>query len=127
MNFLPKIIEDIIIDYKEDLERTEKFKKAIKPINNMRKHYLYQEGFINELEIYVDNHYLEPSFNYVKSYKDYYAKDDLCVSFLKYIKYNLRKGNIEYPLNSDWICLNKDMKCDDYKKTDYYNSFPEEF
>jgi len=46
MNFLPKEIEDIIVDYKNQLEYTEKYDKVIGELNNTLKHYSIKNDIV---------------------------------------------------------------------------------
>jgi len=126
MDFLPKELEDIIIDYKEDLEQFDKFKKAIKPINDLEKRYLYQYRRQQiETEIYVDNHYIQETI--LNTNRGREIKYNMQCELEKYIQEKVEIGDIDYALCLDWICLNKDLDVADYRETDYYNSFPEEF
>jgi len=117
MNFLPKDIENLIIDYKEDLEKTEKLKKAVKPIKNMKKRYLYNYYTLDaQFEIFVDNKYLQIT-DFSRDTR-IYAMENL---------YHICNYFDNIGLNAIWSCKDKNLEQTSFKDTDYYDSFPEEF
>jgi len=121
MNFLPKDIENLIIDYKEDLEKTEKLKKAVKPIKNMKKRYLYNYYTLDaQFEIFVDNKYLEITDFSRRTIRD-------AETYLRENLYHICKYFDNIGLHSMWACKDKNLEQTCYKDTDYYDSFPEEF
>jgi len=122
---LPKVIEDIILSYKEEIDQMEKYKKMINPINNMKKRYLYQSmGETIDLQISIEEDvFLTPIYEEEEIFHEDYIEMEIGI----YFEERIEKKELKYDLYWDWMCLDKNMEPTSYKDTEYYKSYKEIF
>jgi hypothetical protein len=120
MNELPKVLEDIIVDYKVDLENTDQSRKKFQYILQDLKHIfnetsnrieqyelsiyndIHKLGFI--LDDIKDIHFTDYIFQEIKDFNDYYNEEIIDYNITSYYCYNCGLSSHKCFNCSELIC-----------------------
>jgi hypothetical protein len=122
-DFLPKDIENIIIDYKEQLENTEKYSKIITDIEEQLDiTYLVPLWEYDSLYIYKSIKYKDEKFKRFNSIICWCCGRDISLTVDEYLNYNMDEDSINYQLHQLHESINKDIYKKRYEKLEIINT-----
>ena len=124
MDFLPKEIEKLIIDYKEQLENTEKYDNVIRDLNNNLKIEYYvplwesESGYIYKSVKYIDEYFKR--FNAIICFC---CGRDISLTYDEYIDHEENEDNIDYQLHQLYKSIKRDILKKRYEVLEDINSY----